>query len=167
MTSAVKSPSRRQKSVVRHQAAVGESAPHLRMKLMMRRELESESYNVLEEPLSPPSRRVFWSAYRPDLVGYVREKGKEELVVVECETRPNMRRFRLKNFSSLWFQPFLFQRGSIRRILAVPQGRLRAVDLELRDEWEIWVLGRTGPICKIGPRGEEGLPSGQGKMDSW
>jgi hypothetical protein len=65
-----------------------------------------------------------------------------------------MRRFRLKNFSSLRFQPFLFQKGSIRRVLVVPQGRLRAVDLELRDEWEIWVLGRTGPICKIGSRGE-------------
>jgi hypothetical protein len=45
-----------------------------------------------------------------------------------------MGRFRLKNFSSLWFQPFFFQSGSIRRILAVPQGRLRALDLELRDE---------------------------------
>jgi hypothetical protein len=132
---------------------VGESPLHLGMKLAMRRELERESYSVLEEPLSPPSWKIFWSAYRPDLVGYRKERGEEELIIVECETRPNMRRFRLKNFSSLWFQPFLFQKGSLRRVIAVPQGRLRAVDLELRDEWEIWVLGKTGPICKIGPRG--------------
>jgi hypothetical protein len=128
------------------------------MKLAMRRELERESYSVLEEPSSPPSRKIFWSAYRPDLFGYRNERGEEELVIVECETHPNMRRFRLKNFSSLRFQPFLFQKGSIRRVLAVPQGGLRAVDLGLRDEWEIWVLGRTGPICKIGSRGGEPLP---------
>jgi hypothetical protein len=39
------------------------------MKLVMRRELERENYSVLEEPSIPPSGRVFWPAYRPDLVG--------------------------------------------------------------------------------------------------
>lgn len=72
------------------------------------------------------------------------------LVLVECETRPSMKRFRLKNHSSVWFQPSLFGRGSVRRILAVPQGKLRAVEMHLRDEWEIWVLGPNGPLLKTG-----------------
>jgi len=77
------------------------------------------------------------------------------LVIAECETHPNMRRFLAKNFSSIWFQPYLFQTGSVRRVLAIPQGSLRAVDLELRREWEIWVLGREKPIVRIGLTGCE------------
>jgi hypothetical protein len=61
-----------------------------------------------------------------------------------------MKRFQAKNFSSVWFQPFLFQTGSIRRVLAVPRGTLGAVDLRLRTEWEIWILGKELPMCKIG-----------------
>lgn len=103
-----------------------------------------------EEPLFPPDDRLSWTAYRPDLLGHRREEGKEEFVIAECETHPSMKRFLAKNFSSMWFQPFLFQTGSIRRVLAIPQGKLGAVDLELRSEWEIWVLGRQRPIVKIG-----------------
>jgi hypothetical protein len=120
------------------------------MKAIATSELEREHFRVMEEPLFPPSRRVYWSSYRPDLLGYRRENGEEQLAIVECETHPSMGRFARKRFSSLWFQPFLFHRGSVRRILCVPQGRLKSVDLGLRQEWEIWVLGDSGPICKIG-----------------
>jgi hypothetical protein len=120
------------------------------MKAIVRRELEQENFSVLEEPLFPPNGKIAWTAYRPDLLGYRLERGEEELAIVECETHPSMKRFGLKNHSSLQFQPFLFQRGSIRRILAVPQGRLGAVDVRLRSEWEIWVLGSARPVCRIG-----------------
>ncbi len=142
---------------------MAESLVHRRMKSIVRGELEHENYSVLEEPPFPPNRRISWSAYRPDLLGYRVERGEEELVIVECETHPSMRRFELKNHSSLWFQPFLFQRGSIRRILAVPQGKLGAVDVRLRREWEIWVLGTARPMCRIGPlegRGRFAQPAG-------
>ena len=142
---------------------MAESPLHHRMKAIMRAELERGGYRVLEEPLFPPSRRVFWSSYRPDLLGYRKEMGEEELVIVECETHPNVRRFASKNYSSLWFQPFLFEGGSIRRLLAVPQGGLHGVNLGLRKEWEVWVLGRKGPLCKIGLLGEpEVVPSAKG-----
>jgi len=134
---------------------VAESSTHRRMKLIVRRELEGENYAVQEEPLFPPSARVSWAAYRPDLVGRRSREGEEELVIAECETHPNMKRFRAKNFSSVSFQPFLFQKGSIRRILAVPSGRLRRVDLGLRKDWEIWVLGIEMPMCKIRALGSE------------
>ncbi len=69
---------------------------------------------------------------------------------MECETYPNMRRFGSKNYASVWFQPYLFRRGSVRRILAVPQGKSRGVDMRLRREWEIWVLGQKSPVEKLG-----------------
>ena len=118
------------------------------MKAVMRRELELAGYAVVEEPALPPRKRVSWRAYRPDLLAYRSEGGREELVLVECETRPNMKRLGAKNTSSVWFQPYLFRRGSVRRILAVPQGRLKSVDLRFREKWEVWVVGASTPLAK-------------------
>ncbi len=44
----------------------------------------------------------------------------------------------------------MFRKGSVRRILAVPQGRLRSVDMSIRERWEVWVLGLKVPTEKIG-----------------
>ena len=120
------------------------------MKAIVRAELEKQRYALVEEPLFPPRGKVYWSDYRPDIMGYRSEEGTEELVIVECETKPSMRRFGLKNHSSVWFQPFLFRKGSVKRILAVPQGRLRGVDMRLRQQWEIWVLGPNSALEKFG-----------------
>ncbi len=119
------------------------------MKAIVRQELEQERYAVVEEPLFPPGKKVTWSSYRPDLLGYRSEGGLEELVLVECETRPNMRRLGTKNVSSVWFQPYLFRRGSVRRILAVPQGKLGSVDMKIRDRWEVWVVGSGSAMAKF------------------
>jgi len=127
---------------------VAESQIHRSMKAVVRQELENERYAVVEEPLFPPGEKVTWTSYRPDLMGYRSESGTEELVLVECETHPNMKRLREKNFSSVSFQPYLFRRGSVRRILAVPQGKLRSVDLRIRDSWEVWVVGASSAIDK-------------------
>ena len=129
---------------------MAESSVHRSMKAIVRAELEKQRYALVEEPLFPPRGKVYWSTYRPDLMGYRSEEGTEELVIVECETKPSMRRFGLKNHSSVWFQPFLFRRGSVKRILAVPQGRLRGVDMRLRQQWEIWVLGPNSALGKFG-----------------
>jgi hypothetical protein len=119
------------------------------MKSIVRSELENQRYAVIEEPLFPPGDKVTWSAYRPDLLGYRSEDGMEELVLVECETHPNMKRLGAKNFSSVSFQPFLFRQGSVRRILAVPRGRLRSVDMKVRSKWEVWVLGDNSAMEKF------------------
>jgi hypothetical protein len=127
---------------------VAESQIHRSMKSIVRRELEHERYAVVEEPLFPPGEKVSWSSYRPDLLGYRSEDGVEEVVLVECETHPSMRRLGAKNFSSVWFQPHLFRRGSLRRILAVPRGKLRSVDMKIRGRWEVWVIGANSAMEK-------------------
>ena len=129
---------------------MAESNVHRSMKALVRGELEREHYAVLEEPLYPPGNKVSWRSYRPDLLGYRSMNGVEELVLVECETHPNMKRLHAKNHSSVWFQPYLYRQGSVRRILAVPQGKMRKVDMKIRDMWEVWSLGRKGPIEKCG-----------------
>jgi hypothetical protein len=119
------------------------------MKAVVRRELEKDGFGVVEEPLYPTAKWISWSAYRPDLLGFKTKGMREEIVIVECETRPSMRRFASKNFASLWFQPSVQRVGSLRRILAVPGGKLGSVDLRLRRGWEVWVIGSKGPSEKI------------------
>lgn len=128
---------------------VAESQVHRSMKAIVKSELEHEDYMVVEEPLSPPGEKVSWSSYRPDLLGYRSRGGAEELVLVECETHPNMRRLGEKRHRTVWFQPYLFRRGSMRKILAVPQGKLGSVDMRIRDEWEIWVVGTNSPLARF------------------
>jgi hypothetical protein len=118
------------------------------MKDIVRGELELEQYRVVEEPLFPPAKWVSWSRYRPDLLGYRLRVDNEEIVIVECETHPNMQRFRSKKYSSLWFQPSILRNGSLRRILAIPQGKMHSVDMKLRNDWEIWTIGKTRPVVK-------------------
>ncbi len=128
---------------------MAESPVHRSMKAVVRGELEREDYAVIEEPLFPPGEKVSWSSYRPDLLGYRSKGGAEEIVLVECETRPNMKRLGAKRHSSVWFQPYLFRTGSVRRILAVPQGRLGSVDMKIRGEWEVWVVGPSAPLARF------------------
>ena len=129
--------------------AVAESQTHRSMKAIVKNELELEDYAVVEEPLFPPGEKVSWSSYRPDLLGYKSREGTEEVVLVECETNPYMKRLGAKNHSSVWFQPYLFGRGCVSRILAVPLGKLRLVDMSIRDEWEVWVVGSSSPLARF------------------
>ena len=128
---------------------MAESQTHRSMKAIIRKELEHENYAVAEEPLLPPGGRVSWSYYRPDLFGYRTWEGKEEIVLVECETHPSMKRLGGKNHSSVWFQPYLFRRGSVRKILAVPQGKLGSVVMRVRGEWEVWVVGSSSAMSRF------------------
>jgi hypothetical protein len=134
---------------MRWNGGVTESWLHRSMKRIVRAELESDDYQVMEEPLFPPASWVHWERYRPDLLGLRSDDTCERLAIAECETHPSMRRFTAKNYDSLWFEPSVLREGSIRRILAVPRGKLSALDLTLRHGWEIWVVGQTGTMLKI------------------
>ncbi len=128
---------------------MAESELHRSMKRMVRADLEKQDYRVVEEPLYPPASWMHWESYRPDLLGLKSDDHSEQVVIVECETHPSMKRFVSKNYGSFWFEPSVTRDGSIRRILAVPRGKLASLDLELRHGWEIWVMGCVAPIVKI------------------
>lgn len=139
---------------------VAESDVHRSMKAIVRAELEGERYAIVEEPLFPPGRRVSWSSYRPDLFGYRRQDDGEEIVLVECETHPNMRRLGMKKHDTVALQSFLFRESSVRRILAVPQGRLGSVDMSVRSSWEVWVVGRSRVVQRAGTIAGSRAPGG-------
>lgn len=132
-----------------HVTEVTESELHRSMKRMVRRQLEVENYRVVEEPLCPPTTWLHWESYRPDLLGYRWDDASEQVVIAECETRPSTKKLLSKNYRNLWFEPSVFREGSVKRILAVPSGRLSSLDMGLRRQWEIWVLGAKAPMVKI------------------
>ena len=116
---------------------MAESKVHREMKAIVKGELVREDYSVVEEPLFPPGERVSWWSYRPDLLGYRSGGGTEEVVLVECETHPSMRRLLSKRYRTVSFQTRLFRRGALRKILAVPQGKLGSVDMRISNGWEL------------------------------
>jgi hypothetical protein len=147
--------SREQKSKSDEDVKVAESDLHRTMKSIVREDLEVDDYTVVEEPLFPPADWLHWESYRPDLLGLKSDGRSEQLVIAECETHPNMKRFLAKNYGSLWFQPSVYCDGSIRRILAIPRGRLAALDMQLRQNWEIWIIDVAAHVLKIASIGRE------------
>lgn len=120
---------------------MAESGLHLMMKSSVADELEKEDYLVFEEPLFPPSRGVSWHTYRPDLFGVRASPSAKEYAFVECETHPNIHRLLRKRYDTVCVQTDLQRESNVRRILAVPRGKLTAMNLRVRDEWEVWIVG--------------------------
>jgi hypothetical protein len=121
-----------------------ESPLHLRMKEFASRELEREGYSIFAEPAWAPSRFLTWRGYRPDLFGMIFGGGRQDYVIVECETRPSEKKLSAKNFLSVSIQSRLDSRLSLRRILVVPRGTLGRVDSSVRYMWETWIFEGSG-----------------------
>ncbi len=130
---------------------MSESALHRNMKAVVASELTREGYRVIEEPLWPPNRFVSWNAYRPDLLGFIHTDATEEYALVECETRPGMRRILTKNIWRVELQSKIDLQPRLRRILVVPRGKLGTLDPKLRRSCEIWVADEDDilkiPMC--------------------
>ncbi|MDA4128213.1 MAG: hypothetical protein OK422_01915 [Thaumarchaeota archaeon] len=120
---------------------MAESDLHRRMKSLVTEDLEKEGYWMVEEPLFPPGEEVSWFGYRPDLFGVRAAPGSKDYVVVECETHPNMKRLLAKRFSTLSIQSELSHHCGVKKILAIPSGTLQCLDMGVRKEWEVWVIG--------------------------
>jgi hypothetical protein len=116
------------------------------MKARIAIELIHEGYRLFPECDDSPVDIVNWSRYRPDLFGYRKETDGTSFVFVECETHPNLKRLESKNYNSAGIQQNLFNADRLRRILAVPRGRLGSLDLKARRKWEIWVVGSQSPL---------------------
>jgi hypothetical protein len=119
---------------------VAESELHLRLKDDASRELQKDGYKIFYEPAFPPLPGVGWSAYRPDLFGQRDSSDGEDFVLVECETHPSMRKLAMKNSSRIWMQTHISHSDRLRRILVIPPGSLRRLDLSVRQKWEIWIV---------------------------
>jgi hypothetical protein len=111
------------------------------MKSSVAEDLEKENYLIFEEPLFPPTRDITWHTYRPDLFGVRASTESKEYAFVECETRPNIQRLTRKRYDTISVQTDLQRLSSVRRILAVPRGKLTAMDLRVRHDWEVWIVG--------------------------
>ena len=123
---------------------VAESSLHRSLKSRVTEELVHDGYNVFREPLFPPTSLMAWSRYRPDLLAVRAREGREDFVMVECETRPSTRRMNSKNFRSVQLQSKIHLKSNLKRILVVPRGKLNALDSKLRLLWEIWLASDTG-----------------------
>jgi hypothetical protein len=123
---------------------MGESVLHLRMKESVSKELAEEGYSVFFEPPYAPSRFLSWVSYRPDLFGIRASPERQEYALVECETKPSVRRLASKNFMSLDVQTRLNSELSLRRILVVPRGTLARLDPSVRRSWETWIYEGSG-----------------------
>jgi hypothetical protein len=118
---------------------VAESELHRRLKDDVSRELQKDGYSIFYEPLFPPLPGIGWFSYRPDLFGQRESPDGEDFVLVECETKPSMRKMAVKNSSRIWMQTHISHTDRLRRILVIPPGNLRRLDPRLRYNWEIWI----------------------------
>lgn len=116
-----------------------ESSLHRSLKSRVTEELVNEGYEVFREPNLPPTSLMAWSRYRPDLLAVRARAGREDIVMVECETRPSTRRMNSKNFRSVQLQSKIHLECNLKRILVVPRGKFAALDSKFRLLWEIWI----------------------------
>ena len=127
-----------------------ESRLHELLKEAALTELEKEGYYLYVEPSDPPSWRLNWSLYRPDIAGTLTNEVEFWFVLVECETKPNIRRIRRKISKirkSLTFQNRLNETYLFRLLLVIPAGMLERVNYsEVRLRWEIWIVNYRGEI---------------------
>ena len=130
-----------------------ESAEHTLLKRAAMRGLTSEGYSLFVEPTYPPVNRVFWSAYRPDVLGVIYSESETRLALAECETTPRVRKVREKSAKiqgTMSLQKRLDEEHSIRPILVIPWGTLEKMMYPgIRKMWEIWLVDHTGEVNRI------------------
>jgi hypothetical protein len=140
-----------------------ESRLHELLKDAALAELEREGYYLYVEPSDPPSWRLNWSLYRPDIAGTLADEVEFWFVLVECETKPSIRRIRRKISkirNSLTFQNRLNETYLFRLLLVIPAGMLERVNCsDIRLRWEIWIVNYRGEIIHKIPRKECARPA--------
>ena len=113
-------------------------------------ELQKQNHSIYYEPLESPLERLWWDYYRPDLLALKRLSLELKIVLVECETRPNMKRLlkkteKIQHFLSL--QKVLDEKASITPLLVIPPFNLsKIISCRVRQFWEIWIINDVGKI---------------------
>ena len=120
------------------------------MKEKVGEELENQDYSIYYEPLESPLNQLWWHSYRPDVLGTRSEESKLNIVLVECETKPNRKRIMSKTTQikkCLSLQRKLNEKSSFLPLLVIPPFNLnKVIHLPIRKFWEIWIVNRSGDI---------------------
>ncbi len=122
----------------------------------MAKELQKKDYLIYFEPFESPLDRLWWQYYRPDVLAVKSLFPNLKVVLVECETKPNLKRLlrkteKIQNYLSL--QKKLHENASIIPLLIIPPFTLsKIISSKVRQLWEIWILNDLGKILHKIPR---------------
>jgi hypothetical protein len=123
---------------------------HKLLKETVAKELENQNFKLYYEPSESPLNRVSWYSYRPDILGICVKNSTLQIMLVECETKPNQKRIlektsQIKKVFSL--QKQLWEYHKIIPILAIPVLNLYKVNCtRIRKFWEIWIVNQSGRL---------------------
>jgi len=135
-----------------------ESDLHELLKETVLDELGREGYETYVEPSDPPLERLMWSYYRPDILGVICEETVLNVVLVECETNPNVRRVKTKASKigcTFTVQKRLNENNLLRLLLVIPAGVLHKVNHQvIRSLWEIWLVSNKGKVVYRIPKSD-------------
>ncbi len=124
-----------------------ESDRHRFLKEAAVRVLEQEGFTIYLEPGWSPIEFLKWSRYRPDILAARRRGENNDYRLVECETKPRLRRILAKNTGSISVQATLLGKTQISKVLVIPTGTLKALDMKIRRNWTIWLINtKSGEI---------------------
>ena len=127
-----------------------ESQLHKLLKHTIAQELQKDNYKIYYEVVWSPFSRLMWHSYRPDILGVYKNENMIQIVLVECETKPNRKRVlqktkQIKRVFSL--QKQLDEHHFILPLLVIPAMNFHKINyLEIRQFWEIWIVNNKGEI---------------------
>ena len=126
------------------------------MKYNVGKELENQDYLIYFEPLESPLNYLCWEYYRPDLLAVKCCSSNLDIIMVECETKPNMNRVlqktnKIQKYLSL--QKKLNEKATIFPLIVIPPFNLnKIISTKVRKLWEIWIINDSGKILHKIPR---------------
>ena len=127
-----------------------EGSFHKLLKERVANELQKQNYSIYYEPLESPLERLWWDFYRPDILALRNLSCSLKVVLVECETKPNLKRLLKKTQKIqhyLIIQKMLNEKVSITPLLVIPPFNLsKIISCKVRKFWEIWIINNTGKI---------------------
>ena len=133
-----------------------ETQLHKSLKNIVANELKNRKYSIYFEPLESPINLLWWHSYRPDVLAIKNFEKKIQIILVECETKPNKKRLKQKMViirKNLSLQKQLNQKTKFLPLLVIPPFNLsKIICSEVRRFWEIWIINELGIIKqKINP----------------
>jgi hypothetical protein len=119
-------------------------------------ELQKNSYGIHFEPWESPLKLLWWQFYKPDIFAIKQTHSSKKIILVECETKPNLKRVLAKMMQikrNLAIQNQLFENTKVLPLLVIPPNNLQKIlFFTIRKFWEIWIISQEGKIKHKIPR---------------